>query len=202
MTFRGFRSCRGVTTVRRALIPLLILAVAGGWYLTAGHAAGQVSVSWQGAPRCDGAEYKPVRTLGPRPAIHARRGSRCTITVVITNDSAHTARLDQLVAPYMGRDGGGVLQAVPQPPETEAERRFDDDTDASYRLDHDLGPGETHEVEITLGFRERGCSHARTSLAGFPSLELTVLGRGRLTVPAADDLLFIQAGPSSECEAP
>jgi hypothetical protein len=68
--------------------------------------------------------------------------------------------------------------------------------------DRVLGPGETHEVEIPLGFRERGCSHARTTLAGFPSLELTVLGRGALTVPAADDLLFIQAGPSSECEAP
>lgn len=181
---------------------MLILAVAGGWYFTAGQAAGQVSVFWAGAPRCDGAEYRPVRGLGPRPAIHARRGSRCTIGVVIRNDSALTARLDRLVAPYMGRDGGGVLKASPQPPETEAERRLGDDTDAHFQLDRDLRPGKTHEVEITLGFRERGCSHARTTLAGFPSLELTVLGRGNLTVRSADDLLFIQVGPSSECEAP
>lgn len=202
MTFPGIRSCCGVITVRRALIPMLILVVAGGWFLTAGHAAGQVSVSWKGSPRCDGAEYRPVRGLGPRPAIHARRGSRCTIAVVIRNDSAHTARLDRLVAPYMGRGGGGVLRSVPQPPATEAERRFGDDGDARYRIDRDLGPGERHEVEITLGFRERGCSHALTTFPGFPSVELTVLGRGNLTVAAADDLVFIQAGPSSECEAP
>ena len=174
----------------------------GGWYATAGHAAGQVSLAWKGPPRCVAAEYGPVRGIGPHPTIHARRGSRCTIRLEIRNDSARTVRLERLVAPYMGRGGGGILKADPQPPAAEAQRRFRGDTDAYYPLDRDLGAGETHRVEITLGFRGRGCSHARTTFAGFPTLELTVLGRGDLAVAAVDDLRFIQQGPSSACKAP
>ena len=180
----------------------LVIAVLTGWYLAAGSAARQVSVSWAGPPRCTGAEYEPVRGIGSRSAIHARRGSRCTITVVVTNDGARTVHLDRLVAPYMGPSGGSVLAADPQPPVSDAQRRLGDDTDAHYRLDRDLEAGRTHRTEITLGFREQGCSHARTTLSGFPTLEVTVLGRGPLEVRAEDDLVFIQQGPSSECKAP
>lgn len=185
-----------------ALCAGLSLALLVGWYLTAARVAEHVQVSWAGPPRCLGAEYAPVRSIGPRPVIHARRGSRCTITVVVHNASAHTVHLDRLVAPYMGLSGGAVLVADPQPPVAEERRRLGDDTDAHYELDRDLAPGRSHRVEITGGFREQGCSHARTRLSGFPSLELTVLGRDSLTANADHDLLFLQQGPSSACEVP
>ena len=184
------------------VVASLLLALAAGWWLAAGSAAREVSVAWAGPPSCAGAKYAPVRRMGPPPAIHARRGFRCTITVVVHNDGFLPVHLDRLVAPYVGRGrGGGIVVADPQPPVTDEVRR-DGQTDAHFVIDRDLGPGETHQVGITLGFREQGCSAARTTFGHFPRLRLDSLGRPGVEVAAAQDLVFIQAGPSVRCPVP
>ena len=122
--------------------------------------------------------------------------------MVVTNDGARTVQLDRLVASYMGPSGGSVLRTDPQPPVSEEQRRLGDDTDARYWLDRDLQAGRTYRTEITLGFREQGCSHGRSTLSGCPTLEVKVLGRGPIEVRADDDLVFIRQGPSTECRTP
>jgi hypothetical protein len=185
----------------RLLVASLVLALVPGWWLAAGWVGHQVAVSWAGPPRCVGAEYVPVRGMGPPPAIHARRGFRCTITVVVRNDGFRPVHLDRLVAPYVGRRGGGVVAADPQPPATDQPWR-DGETDAHIVIDRELRAGETHRATITLGFRERGCSAARTTFSNFPTLRVNALGRTGVEVTGVEDLVFIQDGPSSRCPAP
>lgn len=175
---------------------VLVLGLAGGgWFWHTDRTGDQVSVAWDGTPRCEGATVATGTKYGST-LIKARRGMRCVLKVVVTNESGHTVRLERAVAPMVGRGARAIVKAQPQP-----ERPSDvesDDMDAYFPLDEELAGGSSASFTIGLGFREQGCSGAFTTFHQWPTVQVRVLGR-TIEARSADDLTVVQRGPSSGC---
>lgn len=192
------------------LVVVLIIGLVLAWYRIAGQRAEQVEVMWADVPECTGADVVSHTEEGPLgeeswsgPLIRAERGMRCVITVEVRNRSGGNVHLDHALLPYMGPGGGAVIKA-----DTTADTDLwstppDDDIDTLRLLDVTLHSGETTTFDISLVFRESGCSGGpggggRTWVEGFPTVTVTSLGR-TIDRPALNDLSHTQMSPSRGC---
>ncbi len=174
---------------------VLGLALAG-WLWVTGDVSERVRVTQAGRPVCEGTSVTTPGYLQGAPLIKARRGMRCVITLVITNDSSHPVHLERLIAPGLGRGSGLAIKLSPQHAQTASTPRHD--INAVLPLDSELEAAGSTEVEIGIVFRERGCSRATTTFSSWPRVELRSLGRD-LQVWSVDDLAVRQVGPSRRC---
>ncbi len=165
---------------------------------------------WTGVPECTGADVVSHTEKGPLgeeswsgPLIQAEREMRCVITVEVRNHSGGNVHLDHALLPFMGPDGGAVIKADTTA-DTDVWRTPPDiGIDSLRLLDVTLHHGETTTFDISLAFRESGCSGGpggggRTWVEGFPTVTVTTLGR-TIDRPALDDLSFTQMSPSRGC---
>jgi hypothetical protein len=178
-----------------ALVGLVVVALvaAGGWWGWTSYAVSGLEVAWDGAPSCTGT--KPARD---GHAFEVSEEMRCDITVTVRNTGPVSLRLDRATLPFVGPDGGSVLEAVPvdgRAPTRAAESAID----AVVPLDHTLGSGESWSFRVRIAFRDDGCTDAgRLSFHDWPAITASSLGRD-LDVVASESLVAVSERQNPGC---
>jgi hypothetical protein len=177
-----------------ALCALLLLGglCAGAWWVQTAQALDLVEVD-TGRPLCAGAAFEGDRT------ILAQRGMSCTVRITLANTGSRTVHVDHVTLPYFGSQGGMVVQAGP----ATAQRLRDRGVDATLPIDQDLDSGDLLQFDVTIAFREGGCSGGAQGgverLKPWPHVSIGFLGR---SIDQTGDgvLSFSQYGPARSCQ--
>jgi hypothetical protein len=167
------------------------------WLIMSGSAAGKVQVAWVPGPsQCtgDAMGHAPRDLHIHEPVLFVRRGTQCTLRVLVVNNSNHPVRIDSATATLLGKDGGSSLRAV------NYFRNTNLGSDAQWDIGNTLRPGGTFLFPLSFAYRPSGCSQAFTTLPDFPLLHVSVLQRG-FTRHGARPLAFVQRGGSPGCRA-
>lgn len=187
---------------------LLVALLAGvSWWAMASARRDAVEVLWddrdgRGAPvTCRGTTV-PERALGEglgrAPVLRLRPGMDCTLTFLVRNGGSSAVHLDAIVLPYLGPEGGAQVQVTGLDGLWFARRHSDGGLDAAYRVDSELGPGQTRRFTAHFAFREEGCSAGTPWIEDFPRVRVEALGTAE-QVGAARTIAFSGAGTGPGC---
>ena len=161
-----------------------LAALAGLWAVASSVLRAQVEVH-SSRPDCDGTRVVG-KDLGDGfsghewvPAMQLRPGMRCTVTVRVRNGGPVAVRLEEVVLPYMGPDGGAAARS-----RIMDGRRFrslsdptGDRLDARFARHDRIGPGGTVRFTVTYEFRPQGCDEGGTLwMRDQPRLFVSALG--------------------------
>lgn len=174
-------------------VAALVAVGIGSWFAWTSMVASSLEVAWQGEPVCSGTDLaRDAHT------IRAEAEMSCVITVEVRNAGRQDVHLDTAVLPYLGPDGGSVLEAAEidgrQPT---ADGR--DTVDARVELGHDLGAGDTWTFRTLVVFRDDGCTDAGTGhFDGWPAVRFEALGRDG-SAAAPDELAYTRRSQNPGC---
>ena len=172
---------------------VLCAALFGGWLWFSERAAHSVRVTWADhSPRCSGTSVHRRTSV---PVLEAVKGMNCAITVRILNNGPVGVHLETATAQFVGAGTGTVVAA------TNADPAAADDVDARYDLARSLGPGQSYEFAVTLGFHPAGCNdNGRFWVRNWPRVRLTVLGLAHERV-ANQVFSFHRSGRTPGCSS-
>lgn len=186
---------------------MAVLLACVSWWAMASARRGAVEVLWddrdgRAAPvTCRDTTVRERALgegLGRAPVLRLRPGMDCTLTFLVRNDGSSAVHLDAVVLPYLGPEGGAQVQVAGLDGLRFARRHSDGGLDAAYRVDGELGPGQTRRFTAHFAFREEGCTAGTVWIEGFPRVRVEALG----TVEQVDGprtIAFSGAGTGPGC---
>lgn len=155
-----------------AFLVVVLVAAPLTWRAGTDHVLDQVTVTWTGAPECEG-----TRLLRDGHTIAAAEGMSCVVTVQVHNRSGRTVHLEQAIEPFLGPEAGPVMVAAPVG-EQDLRRSDISGIDAALRLDRDLDAGETYTLPLRIVWRPDGCTGGGTMwVYTWPQVTMNYLGR-------------------------
>jgi hypothetical protein len=124
------------------------------------------------------------------------RACDASVEVVVHNESGRSVHLGNAYAAYLGPNAGTVVRTAPS---NLLDGATSDGLDARCRLGRALGLREDATFQVVVAFRPGGCNDNGTSTTyGWPTLELTALGRGH-TIASEQDFRFHRTGLTPGC---
>jgi hypothetical protein len=191
---------------RAAVVAVVVLAVLGltailGWRVVASEARKSVTVAWNGAVTCEGTTVEPTSRgegRGEAPVIRLREGMRCSLPVRVTNEGRLDVKVTRVRLPFMGPEAGAAVQVTTL--EGQPWHR-PDSTDAVFRLQEWVEPGDTYDFVVELEFRAppEGCLSPGRVLWVGDMPKVTVRALGRPGVRSAGEPLGFRGTRESTC---
>jgi hypothetical protein len=191
---------------RGAFVAVVVLAVLGllailGWRVAASEARKSVSVAWTGPVTCEGTTVEPTGRgdgEGSSPAIRLREGMRCSLPVRVTNEGRVDVKVTRVRLPFMGPEASAAVQV--RTLEGQSWLR-PDSTDAVFRLQEWLEPGDSYDFVVDFEFRAppEGCSGPGGVLWVGDMPKVTVRALGRPGVRSAEETLGFRGTRESSC---
>jgi hypothetical protein len=188
---------------RAAVVAVVVLAVVGllailAWRVAASEARSSVAVTWNGPVTCEGTTVESHRSDDGEeyPTVRLREGMRCSLPVRVTNESRIDVKVTRVRLPLMGPGAGAAVQVNTL--EGQPWHR-PDSTDAVFRLQEWLEPGDTYDFDVELEFRAppEGCTSGLLSVGDLP--KVTVRALGRPGVRNADETIGFLGTDESAC---
>jgi hypothetical protein len=184
-----------------AVVALAVLGLVAilGWRVAASEARKRVAVEWAGTVTCEGTTVGPAGVEGESfPAIRLREGMRCSLPVRVTNEGRVDVKVTRVRLPLMGPQAGAAVQV-----RTLEGRSWyrPDSTDAVFRLQEWLEPGDTFDFVVEFEFRAppEGCSGPGGLMWVRDMPKVTVRALGRPGVRSADETLGFRGTRQSSC---
>jgi hypothetical protein len=184
-----------------AVVALAVLGLVAilGWRVAASEARKRVTVEWAGPVTCEGTTVRPDRRADGEEisAIRLREGMRCSLPVRVTNESRFDVKVTRVRLPLMGPEGGAAVQV-----RTLEGRSWyrPDSTDAVFRLQEWLEPGDTYDFVVDFEFRAppEGCTDS--GLLGVGDMpKVTVRALGRPGLRSAEETIVFRGTRESSC---
>jgi hypothetical protein len=172
------------------VLAVLSVGLLAGRAALAAHDRSQVRVvTDEDVLACEGTtvENRPVAqadgTELSTPVAAIDDGMRCTYTFFVSNRGGEPMRIERVVFPVLGPDGGAAVEAIaldgeePQPTET-IDGVAGTPVDAIFDLDRSLPAHEAVQLQMTIVYRADGCTSGGATISFPDSPTLTLRSRG------------------------